>query len=326
MGNEVSVPRLTIIVVTYNSGAEIEACLRSLSRTIKTLSFEVILVDNASQDDTVDRVRGSFSDVVIVQNSHNVGFPAANNQALRLARSEYALLLNPDTVVHEGAVEQLVAVLERNPEVGVCGPQLVDAEGVLANDLRQPTFFRIVVNTLGLEAFTSRLLGPECQEAVSGAALMFRRSLVAKIGLLDEHMFWAEDGDFCLRAAEAGYRIWRVQSAVITHYVGRSTNSNLALYLKMQYASRIRFLWKHGRPVEFWLALPLFYFSLAMRTSKWCLQSVLRPSAEASVRVRAFLSLLLSMPRLFSEEARRTRALGPYDRGTGGGASYVGPG
>jgi len=310
-----SIPRLTIIVVTYNSGAEIEACLRSVTRTIKTLSFEVIVVDNASQDDTVDRVRGSFPDIVIVQNSHNVGFPAANNQALRLAHGEYALLLNPDTVVHEGAVEQLVAALERNPEVGVCGPQLVDAEGVPANDLRLPTFFRIVVNTLGLEVFTARLLRPECQEAVSGAALTFRRSLVAEIGLLDEHMFWAEDGDFCLRAAEAGYRIWRVQSAVITHYVGRSTNSNLALYLKMQYASRIRFLWKHGRPVEFWLALPLFYFSLTMRVSKWCLQSVLRPSVEASIRVRSFLCLLVNMPTLFADEARRTRRLGLGDKG-----------
>src|SRR5579864_1580407 len=121
-----SVPRLTIVVVTYNSGSEIEACLRSLRR-VRTVPSEVILVDNASQDDTVDRVRGGFPEVVIVQNPRNVGFPAANNQALRLARGEYALLLNPDTVAHEGAIERLAAVLDGNPGVGICGPQLVDA-------------------------------------------------------------------------------------------------------------------------------------------------------------------------------------------------------
>jgi hypothetical protein len=306
-GSEVAmkIPKLTIIIVTYNSSDEIEACLQSLRDTIKTLSFELILVDNASRDDSLVRSRRCFPEAIIVANKDNAGFPAANNQALRLARGEYVLLLNPDTVPHEGAIERLVATLEEHPGVGICGANLPDGEGVQAHDLRQPTFARIMIEMCGLGRFSSKFFPPERQEAVSGAAMIFRRSLTSEIGLLDERMFWGEDGDYCLRASQAGYAIWRVETAVITHYVGRSTTGNLAVYLKKQYTTRMRYVRKHGRPFEFWSMIPVFYLSLIMRASKWYLYAVISPSAEAIERIRAYHSLMLHMPSLFAEEARR---------------------
>jgi GT2 family glycosyltransferase len=306
-GNGVAMknPKLTVIVVTYNSSGEIEACLRSIRDTIETLSYELILVDNASRDDSVDRSRRCFPGVIIVANEENTGFPAANNQALRRARGEYVLLLNPDTVAHTGAIERLVATLEEHPEVGICGASLRDGEGIQAHDLRQLTFARMAIEICGLDRFSPKFLPPERQEAVSGAAMIFRRSLASEIGLLDEQMFWGEDGDYCLRASQAGYAVWRAQSAVITHFVGRSTIGNLAVYLRKQYTTRMRYIRKHGRPFEFWSMIPLFYLSLIMRTFKWYLYMVFSPSAEVFERLRTYHSLMLGLPSLFVEEARR---------------------
>jgi N-acetylglucosaminyl-diphospho-decaprenol L-rhamnosyltransferase len=234
---DMNAPELSILIVAYNSSAVLPACLASVE-VETTLAHEIIIVDNASVDGTASLVRTRFPQVALIENRVNVGFAVASNQASRLARGRYLLLLNPDTVVHTGSIDRLVRFMDANPTVGICAPRVLTTDGRIRPNcfaFETPwSFFWFGVGVGPLLRVRSWLLHatrwnvaaaiPQLVEAVTGAAMLVRRDLFERLGGLDDRFFmYCEDGDLCYRACQQGRQTMLVPDAVVTHIRGAST-------------------------------------------------------------------------------------------------------
>ena len=239
---------LSVIVVAWNVAELTEACIRSVLRENADVDLEVILVDNASTDGVSERIRRVYPEVRVLRNEQNVGFPAANNQALPSAGGKYVLFLNPDTEVRGGALKRCVDRLERDATIGVvgCRLELSDGSTQLEGGRRAYRLQHLAAEVLYLHMLfpKSRWAGDHRMswwdhrgerevEAVSGAFLMTRKSVADAIGGLPEDLFmYHEDLAYCLRARRAGWRVW-YQGDVDTvhHWQQSSGRSPLALDL-----------------------------------------------------------------------------------------------
>jgi N-acetylglucosaminyl-diphospho-decaprenol L-rhamnosyltransferase len=230
---------LSIITVSYNTRELLRACLDSVFSSISSrLDYEVIVVDNASGDGSVAMIRDGFPQARLIENSENRGFAASNNQALEESRGQYVLLLNPDTVVMDGALESLMRLLEERRDVGAAGPKLVFPDGSFQHSaFAFPTLPMIFLDFYPLHhrLLDSRVNGrypralyergePFPIDHPLGAAMMVRREVVDKVGLLDEGYFmYCEEIDWCMRIKGSGWGIFCVPQAEIVHYAGQST-------------------------------------------------------------------------------------------------------
>ena len=236
---------LSVIILNWNARNYLEKSLTSLVCAPQHLDFEVLVVDNASEDDSAAMVREKFPGVALIENQENTGFGAGNNLAAPKTSGRYILFLNPDTVVMEGALAAMVAYADANPDIGILGPKLLNGDGSLQYSCRRfpnlaTGFFR---NTplgrlLPKNRFASDYLMKDFDHAapldvdwVSGAALMLRRELFNQIGAFDEDFFmYCEDVDICLRAGKAQMpngKNWRVTyfpDSVIYHLIGKSSD------------------------------------------------------------------------------------------------------
>ncbi len=290
---------LSIIIVTYNSAHEIGACLDSVRREGGELALEVMVVDNASRDVTVELIRRDYPWVTLIANTHNAGFPGANNQAIALATGRYLVLLNPDTIVLPNALHALVRFMDAETRCGVCGPVQEDEQGVVYPDLRDITLMRMLVEASGLQGLFPRNLPAHRQEAVSGACLVMRQALVAQLGVLDEALFWCEDVEYCRRIRDAGLQVCIVADAHIVHIGGQSAKSNIGLVLEKQYTSKIGYLNKHCSARERRAFRRFFRLELLLRYLKWSLMARFRPSEEAQLRKDTLYRLYREMPHLW---------------------------
>jgi len=227
--------RLTIVIVTYNSAAHVGTCLESIPAAARTTAHEVIVVDNASADGTAALVRERWPQVRVIDAGGNLGFARGNNLGIRATASELVLLLNPDTVSGEGALDRLVAVLDAMPAVAVAGPRIVDDSGraelsygamigPLA-ELRQKLITHGHARRWPLIAGRVERASRQASfpDWVSGACLLIRRADLDAAGLLDERYFlYTEDVDLCARVRHAGYRVAFVPDAVVRHTRGAS--------------------------------------------------------------------------------------------------------
>jgi N-acetylglucosaminyl-diphospho-decaprenol L-rhamnosyltransferase len=231
---------LSIVILNWNVADLLAACLRSLPDACGAWwpRTEVIVVDNASTDDSVAIVRAGFPDVRLILLPANQGFTRGNNAGIGAATGDYILLLNPDTVAQRGSIAALCDYMGAHPEVGIAGPRLLNPDGTLQPSRRRfPTIATALVESTPLQRFfqDSRILGrfymadqPEDEEQyvdwVSGAALICRRETLAQVGPFDPGFFmFSEEVDLCRRATEAGWRVAYVPQARITHYGGGST-------------------------------------------------------------------------------------------------------
>lgn len=246
-------PRLSIVIVTYNATADVERCLASLAAARLAVSHEILVVDNASREDVVGVVRTAHPGATAIALPVNVGFSKANNVGIRQARGELVLLLNPDTIVGAGALEVLVAELDRDGQIGVVGPRLVGTDGTIElsfgralsplSEWRQKRRGRALARrdpraVAWLAQATSRRHDPDW---VSGACLMTRRSVADAVGLLDERYFlYTEDVDFCASVRERGWRVVFTPDAEVVHVGGRSgataPSATAAFYRRSQVA------------------------------------------------------------------------------------------
>jgi GT2 family glycosyltransferase len=255
---------LSVIVVSYKCLPLLKQCLDSLLREPGPEGREIIVVDNASADGTVDEMRLSYPNVRLIKNGDNVGFPAANNQALAIARASNILLLNPDTIVTEGAISTLVRCFNEAPKDKVIGLEVRNIDGTYQNSVHSslPTALEFICEQIGLpkggassnakrnEQQSSLTDQPRRVGWVSGAALAFTRTILETVGNFDERMFWAEDLDFCLRAQNAGFPVYFLPSARILHYSGESGKRNYRRMIYAQHSSRIEFARKHFGPTS----------------------------------------------------------------------------
>ncbi len=221
---------LSIIIVTWNSKNYIGPCLESVYAHPINASFEVLLVDNDSHDDTVAFVRRQFPQVRLIANHANRGFAAANNQAICLSKGNNILLLNPDTVVYPEAVNRMLEFQRKTPDAAVVGPRLLNGSGkVMESYSLFPgprllfrglcTAFSASFDKLEARPFTK----PEVVDWVGGACMLIRRDVLSKVGLLDESFFiYWEEADLCWRIKERGWKTYYFPQSDVIHYQGGS--------------------------------------------------------------------------------------------------------
>jgi GT2 family glycosyltransferase len=229
-------PDVSVCLVTLNTRDYLRQCLVSLFENTH-VELEVFVVDNASSDGTVEMLRQEFPGVQVIRNSANLGYTHPNNQALRRANGRYLMLLNPDTILHKGSVDALVAFMDGQPQAGICGPKILNSDGTFQEVCRRGVarpwntisyFLRLHRLFPGDPRFGGYLLThlDEDQTAevdgLSGACMLIRREVVNQIGYLDEDYFaYQEDADYCFRAQAAGWKVMYYPAARVTHFGGK---------------------------------------------------------------------------------------------------------
>jgi GT2 family glycosyltransferase len=239
---------LSIVIVTWNSAKDIEACLNSVYAALLPHPPEVYVVDNASSDSTVEHIKRSFPTVKLIESQTNLGFARANNLAISQCRGRHILLLNPDTIVEPEALATLSDYLDKHQGVAVVGPRLVTDTGELQPScLRYVSLPALLTGFIGQGSYApQQRSGPTQVEAVSGAALMTRREAIEQVGLLDERFFmYGEETDWCYRMAQASWKIHYCPSATVTHMGGQSANQiPVDTYIRRRRA-QLQFMRKH---------------------------------------------------------------------------------
>jgi N-acetylglucosaminyl-diphospho-decaprenol L-rhamnosyltransferase len=241
-------PRLSIVIVSYNARADLERCLETLVRDRPAVDHEIVVVDNASTDDTVDALRMRWSGVRLIEAGMNLGFSKGNNVGIRQSFGELVLLLNGDTLVPPGAIDGLVAALDARPDAAVAGPRLVDADGrpelsfgrMISpfNELRQKLLARGNIDRL-----TSR---EREVDWVSGACLLVRRADAEAVGFLDERYFmYTEDVDFCAAIRARGRTVLFTPRVEVVHLRGRSRRTAPHATEQAYRRSQVAFYEKH---------------------------------------------------------------------------------
>lgn len=268
-------PKLSIILVSYNTKELLLRCLSSILNSIENVDFEIIVVDNNSKDGSTKEVHNRFPRIKLIENQSNRGFAAANNQGLRLMRGEYALLLNPDTLMTDSSLSKMIEFIRENPKTGIVGCRILNPDRSL-----QPSAFPIPsLKDLILSGFAASWISvgryvqrhsnrhymphkrPVRVGWVSGACLLIRKETMEEIGLLDENFFlFSEDVDWCIRAQRRGWDVVYYPHATIIHYGGQSSQKNLALKIASFYRKRFYFVKKHfGRLALLFLKMISFF-------------------------------------------------------------------
>jgi GT2 family glycosyltransferase len=250
---------LSIIVVSWNTRQLLQECLESIYKNTTAISYEIIVIDNASNDGSVEMVRSLFGNVIIVENKENLGFAKANNIAFPLAVGRYVLLLNSDTLVQPNALDFAVDFLNKNEDVGGLTPKILNSDGTIQHPgyIKEPS-----LETEIFEAFNfEKLLGIKRKDIraadestfevahACGCSLFIKKEVLDKIGYLDDRMIFSfEDVDICMRIRRSGWKILYLPTSHIIHFGGgsRSKHNNRAVNAMLQ--SKYAFYNKyHGR-------------------------------------------------------------------------------
>ncbi len=263
----------SICIVSYNVKSYLRACLQSLYDHSDGLKLEVLVCDNASQDGSVDMIRKEFSEVLLFPMNTNLGFAAGMNVTLREAKGDYILLLNPDSELCEGSLQNMIRFLKENPRCGIVGPKLLNEDGSTQKGIRQfPTpltslarntflkkipFFKNRIDFYSMRHFDLEL--PSLVDQVSGAAMLFSRQTFEKIGFLDERFFiFFEEVDYCKRAKEFGIEVRYFPKAEVLHHGGKSRKSVNTFAMITRLQSEMKYHKKHMSPALYPLYIMLF--------------------------------------------------------------------
>jgi GT2 family glycosyltransferase len=256
---------LSIIIVNWNTKNLLIQCLESVYQTIKRIEMEVFVVDNGSIDGSVVAAKERFPEVKFIQNEINLGFAMANNQALRLAKGRYLLLLNPDTQVKKGAIERLISFMDAHSEAGGAGAQLLNSDGSRQNSIANfPSLATELLNKSLLRwLFPKAFPGKERNypepievDSVIGACMIIRRDAIEQVGLLDEDYFlFLEETDWCYRMKRVGWKIYHVPQAEIYHFQGKGVEIEKKKARVEYYRSRYHFFKKNRGGLQWFILL-----------------------------------------------------------------------
>lgn len=302
---------LSVIIVNYNVKHFLEQCLHSVQKASKTVSTEIFVVDNNSVDGSTQLVREKFPHVHLIENKENVGFSKANNQAIRLAKGKYILLLNPDTVVEEDTFTKIIRFMEEHPDAGGLGVKMIDGKGNFLPESKRglPTPWVAFCKMFGLSKLfpKSKRFGKyhlsyideneiHEVEVLAGAFMMMRKETLEKVGLLDETFFmYGEDIDLSYRITQGGYKNYYFPETTIIHYKGESTKKGSLNYVKVFYKAMIIFAQKHfsgGKASTFSVLLNLaIWFRALLSVLKRVIDRFFLPLLDAVVIFSGFLFL-----------------------------------
>lgn len=293
-------PQISVLVVAYNSRRHISGCIQSVFSAATGIPTEVLLIDNGT-DDTAGFVTANFPNVVVIPSRGNIGFGAGNNELARHARAPFLLLVNPDMVLKDSAIQQLLAVSREKPNAAAWGGVTLSEDGYadVANHLRFPNLRQLIARLLfrgDRAAEPSSILGmePARVEMVSGGLMMVSREVWDKIGGFDESFFlYAEESDFFMRTRETGRQVWRNPHAQAIHFTGSGDNLS-ASRLLYQATGLLQFMHKHWPAPKAWLGALLFWLLACERYVLGLLFGRFSPSART---IGTAYSLVARNPR-----------------------------
>jgi len=254
-------PKISVIIVNYNVKEYLEQALLSIKKALVGISYEIFVVDNASVDGSVPYIRKKFPDIQIIENKENLGFGRANNLALKEAKGEYVVLINPDTVVQENTFVELLRFFESHPDASAATCKIINPDGSFSVDCRHniPTPMVAFWKVTGLSRlfpkskvfgrYNLTYLDPDQiypVPAISGSFMMIRKNVLDEIGYFDEQFFmYCEDIDLCYRIHKADHKIYYVPTTQIIHYKGESTKKDRLDYVITFNKALYQFFKKH---------------------------------------------------------------------------------
>lgn len=225
---------LSIIIVNWNTKEALKDCLGSIRANVCGMSYEIIIADNNSSDASVEMIQQEYPEVTFIENTQNLGYGRANNQGIRKANANYVLILNPDTIVLPGSIEKMYGFLKENPEVGACGPSILDTHYQASPPvLYDPTIWEL----FGKDTFLRKILPKLCSplypqpkerkevERLSGCCFLARKRALVAAGLFDERIFlFYEEADLFFRLRKKGWAIYYLPELSIVHLHGKSVS------------------------------------------------------------------------------------------------------
>lgn len=304
--------KLSIVIVNYNVKYFLEQCLHAALKAATKVSSEIIVVDNNSVDGSCQMVEEKFPEVILIANPENVGFSKANNQAIRLAKGEYILLLNPDTVVEEDSFLKIVDFMDRTPDAGGLGVKMIDGKGRFLPESKRglPTpevafwkmfgFSRLFPHSRRFSRYHLGYLSKDQiheVEVLAGAFMLLRRAALDKVGLLDEDYFmYGEDIDLSYRISQGGYKNYYFPETTIIHYKGESTKKGSINYVKVFYNAMIIFARKHfskgnARRYAILINMAIYFRAFLSLTARF-LKTIFLPLIDALMIYLGFAILL----------------------------------
>lgn len=299
MGNaepDKQVPRLSILVISYNTVDMTVDCLRSIYREAMDSCFEVIVLDNASTDGSATRILELFPQLQLIKSEQNHGFAIGNNIAAARARGEWILLLNPDTVVRDHAIDTLLNFARSHPEASIFGGRTTFADGTLnpTSCWARPTVWSSFCNGAGLAALYrgSRLFDPEsmgdwCRDSVrevdivTGCFFLLSKRDWEQLGGFDEGFFmYGEEADLCMRAAQRGLKCMICPDAQIIHYGGASEKVRSEKMVRL-FCAKSRLFKTHWKPVSVkWGILTLDLWAIVRLVAHYLIHFVTNSNSE----------------------------------------------
>jgi len=294
--------KLSICIVNYNTKDLTYECIKSIFQNLRDMDFEIIVVDNASKDNSVDFLKQKFSNIKFISNSVNLGFGKANNQAVKIAEGEYILFLNSDTYCMNDIIKKMVNTAEINNDIGIVGIRLLNPDLTIQrssytfpstktvffhilNFKRLLPLIKILLNKL---PFLSHILDKELRsyifydnikspievEVVPGACMLVRKEIFESIGGFDEKFFlYFEDIDLCKRIKENNYKIILIPETGIVHYGGASFRVSFFDFSPERYKGIIYYFAKHHSLIDnivirllFIVIIPLKLIGILLKT------------------------------------------------------------
>jgi GT2 family glycosyltransferase len=296
---------VSIIVVAWNVRQFLYNCLKSVYDQTRGIDFEVIYVDNASEDGSVQMVAKEFPQVKIIENEKNEGFIKANNQGIEIAKGRYVLLLNSDTVVLDNATAKTVKFADEHPETAVVGCKVLNPDRTLQRTcLLYPSALNVFLAATHLYRIfpKSRFFGREHMtwwdyndvrevQAVCGCFSLARTEAIKQVGLMDEAYYvYGDDPDWCYRFRKHGWKVMFTPHAHIIHYGGQTTGKMKDKFLLQLFGAKLIFMRKHGSPMAFPFAclfIAMFFF---LRIPYWCAMAMLgKNKTRAMTAVKTYL-------------------------------------
>lgn len=273
--------KVSIVIVNYNVCLFLEQCLYSVQAALSGIDAEIIVVDNNSTDGSIEYLRPKFSDVIFIENKDNPGFAKANNQALKLCKGEYILILNPDTVIGEESIRTLCFFMDEHEKAGAVGVKMIDGCGVFLPESKRsfPTpwisfcklfgLSKLFPNSRQFAAYSLPFLNPDKQHKVdvlAGAFMFIKHTALKQTGLFDESFFmYGEDIDLSYRIKLSGYTNHYLPERIL-HYKGESTKHGDIKYIRAFYGAMLIF-YKKYYPKSGWLMRLLVRIALTLKAA-----------------------------------------------------------
>ncbi|MBS1647110.1 MAG: glycosyltransferase [Bacteroidetes bacterium] len=319
--------RLSIVIVNYNVKHFVEQCLHSVYRALKGIEAEVYVVDNNSVDGSAALIKEKFPQVLLIENKVNTGFSKANNQAIKLCKGKYILLLNPDTVVQEDTFTKIISFMDEHPEAGALGVKMVDGKGNFLPESKRglPTPNVAFYKIFGLAALfpKSKRFGKyhlsyldkntiHSVDVLSGAFMLLRAQALSVCGLLDEEYFmYGEDIDLSYRIILNGYKNYYYPLTTIIHYKGESTKKSSINYVLVFYKAMAIFARKHFSQNRARFFSILIHFAIYLRASA---SIVWRMTKQMALPVVDFATIFLGLflVKFFYEKQKFSEGGGAY--------------